>query len=58
MERIAGYPRPDSAVTIWEYQTLMIVEQLIEHEELAIRQQIGTGLAMLMSGLGIKPKGT
>lgn len=52
VERLAGYPRPDSRLTALQFQTLLIVEQIIEQEELTIRQRVSTGLTAMMGLAG------
>lgn len=43
-ERLAGYPRPTHHMTPLQFQTLLMAEQMLEQEEMLLKQQNQVGL--------------
>lgn len=50
-ERLAGFPRGSHEITNVEFQALLIVEQLIEQEEIALKLKTQK---LLMAAVGMK----
>lgn len=50
-ERISGYPRLPHRMTSVEFQTVMIIDQVVEREEVVLKLQIKE---LLLASLGVK----